>query len=70
MIDFERVQWADRLIVILKDERIFKGSGAGILLAEDFDNPEYQFDTFYLNDGKNSIAFSIDDIDDIVIVKE
>lgn len=70
MIDFERVQWADRLIVILKDGRIFKGSGAGILLAEDFDNPEYQFDTFYLNDGKNSIAFSIDDIDDIVIVKE
>lgn len=70
MIDFERVQWADRLIVILKDGRIFKGSGAGILLAEDFDNPEYQFDTFYLNDGKNPIAFSIDDIDDIVIVKE
>ena len=56
--------------MILKDGRIFKGSGAGILLAEDFDNPEYQFDTFYLNDGKNPIAFSIDDIDDIVIVKE
>lgn len=70
MIDFEKAQWADKIIVVLKDGEIFKGSGAGILLAEDFDNPECQYDTIYLNDGKNSIAFNIDEIDDIVILEE
>lgn len=70
MIDFEKAQWTDKIIVVLKDGEIFKGSGAGVLLAEDFDNTEYQYDTFYLNDGKKLIAIKIDEIDDIVILEE
>ncbi|MEQ0488842.1 hypothetical protein ABLW17_07240 [Anaerococcus murdochii] len=70
MINFERAQWAEKIILVLKDGEIFKGSGAGILLAEDFDNLEYQYDTFYLNDGKSTIAFKIDEIEDIEIFEE
>lgn len=62
LIDFEKAQWADNIIVILKDGKKYRGRGAGILLAEDFGDIEYQFDTFYLNDGNNSIAFNIDKI--------
>ncbi len=70
MINFERAQWAEKIILVLKDGEIFKGSGAGILLAKDFDNLEYQYDTFYLNDGKSIIAFKIDEIEDIEIFEE
>lgn len=69
MINFEKAQWADDIIVILKNGEEFQGSGAGISMAEDFDDPEYQYDTFYINNGVKSIALKIDDIKDIEIIK-
>lgn len=69
MINFEKAQWADDIIVILKNGEKFEGSGAGILMAEDFEDSEYQYDTFYVNNGVKSIAFKIEDIKDIKIIK-
>lgn len=69
MINFEKAQWADDIIVLLKNGEKFQGTGAGIIMAEDFDEPEYQYDTFYLNNGVKSIAFKIEDIKDIEIIK-
>ena len=69
MIDFEKAQWADDIIVILENGEVFQGSGSGILMAEDFDESEYQYDTFYVNNGVKSIALKIDDIKDIEIIK-
>lgn len=69
MINFEKAQWADDIIVILKNGEKFEGSGAGILMAEDFEDSEYQYDTFYVNNGFKSIAFKIEDIKDIKIIK-
>lgn len=69
MIDFEKAQWADNIIVILKNGEKFQGSGAGILMAEDFDDSEYQYDTFYVNNSVKSIALKIEDIEDIEIIK-
>lgn len=67
MINFEKAQWADDIIVILKNGEKFQGSGAGILMAEDFDDPEYQYDTFYVNNGVKSIALKIKDIKEIIL---
>lgn len=69
MIDFEKAQWADDIIVLLKNGEKFQGTGAGIIMAEDFDEPEYQYDTFYVNNGVKSIALKIEDIKDIEIIK-
>lgn len=69
MINFEKAQWAGDIIVILKNGEKFEGSGAGILMAEDFEDSEYQYDTFYVNNGVKSIAFKIEDIKDIKIIK-
>lgn len=69
MIDFEKAQWADDIIVKLKNGEKFQGAGAGILMAEDFDDSEYKYDTFYVNNGVKSIALKIDDIKDIKIIK-
>lgn len=66
MINFEKAQWADDLTVILKNGEKFQGSGAGILTAEDFDDSEYKYDVFYINNGVESIALKIDDIKEIV----
>ena len=41
-------------------------AGAGILMAEDFDDFEYKYDVFYINNGVESIALKIDDIKEIV----
>ncbi len=67
MINFEKAQWADNIIVILKNGEKFQGSGAGILLAEDFDDPEYEYDTFYVNNSVKSIALKIEDIKEIIL---
>lgn len=67
MINFEKAQWADNIIVILKNGEKIQGSGAGILMAEDFDDSEYQYDTFYVNNGVNSIALKIEDIKEIIL---
>lgn len=69
MINFEKAQWADNIIVVLKDGERHQGHGAGILLAKDYDENEYQFDTFYINDGTNSITFEINEIEDIIIIE-
>ncbi len=69
MINFEKAQWADNIIVILKNGEKIQGSGAGILIAEDFDDSEYQYDTFYVNNSVKSIALKIEDIEDIKIIK-
>lgn len=69
MINFEKAQWADDIVVILKNGEEFQGSGAGISMAEDFDDPEYQYDTFYVNNGVKSIALKIDDIKNIEIIE-
>lgn len=69
MINFEKAQWADNIIVILKNGEKFQGSGAGISMAEDFDDSEYQYDTFYVNNSVKSIALKIEDIEDIEIIK-
>lgn len=69
MIDFEKAQWAANIIIILKDGKKYQREGAGISMAEDFDDIEYKFDTFYLNDGNNSIAFNIDEVEDILIIE-
>ncbi len=69
MINFEKAQWADNIIVILKNGEEFQGSGAGILMAEDFGDSEYQYDTLYVNNGVKSIALKIDDIEVIEIIK-
>lgn len=69
MINFEKAQWADNIIVILKNGEKIQGSGAGILMAEDFDDSEYQYDTFYVNNSVKSIALKIEDIEDIEIIK-
>ena len=67
MIDFDKAQWADDIIVILKNGEKILGSGAGILMAEDFEEPEYQYDTFYVNNGVKSIAIKIEEIEKIEI---
>ena len=69
MINFEKAHWADNIIVILKNGEKIQGSGAGILIAEDFDDSEYQYDTFYVNNSVKSIALKIEDIEDIKIIK-
>ena len=38
-------------------------------MAEDFDDIEYNFDTFYLNDQFKSIAFNINEIEDIIFIE-
>lgn len=67
MIDFEKAQWADNIIIILKNGEKFQGSGSGISMAEDFDDSEYQYDTFYVNNGVKSIALKIEDIKEIIL---
>lgn len=67
MINFEKAQWADNIIVILKNGEKFQGSGVGISMAEDFDDSEYQYDTFYVNNGVKSIALKIEDIKEIIL---
>ena len=51
----------------LKNGEKIQGSGAGILMAEDFEEPEYQYDTFYVNNGVKSIAIKIEEIEKIEI---
>ena len=70
MINFEKAQWSNNITVILKNGEKYQGSGAGILMAEDFDEPEYQYDTFYVNNGVKSIALKIEEIKSIEIIKE
>ena len=36
-------------------------------MAEDFDDSEYQYDTFYVNNGVKSIALKIEDIKEIIL---
>ncbi|MDY3006009.1 hypothetical protein [Anaerococcus porci] len=65
MIDLEKAQWADYIKVILKNGKVFEGSGDGILMAEDFDDKDYKFDTFYISTKDENIAIKIDEIKDI-----
>lgn len=70
MINFEKAQCANKITVILKNSEEYQGSGAGILIAEDFDEPEYQYDTLYVNNGVKSLALKIEEIKSIEIFKE
>lgn len=39
-------------------------------MVEDFDEPEFEYDTFYVNNGVKSMALKIEEIKSIEIFKE
>lgn len=53
--------------VKMKDGSIFRGSGQGLLMAEDFDDEEEQYDTFSIFAGGKGIALRVDDIEDAYV---
>ncbi|WP_018659434.1 hypothetical protein [Allofustis seminis] len=65
MINWEKAQWADQLKIYFKDGSTMLCKGNGISMAEDFDDPEDQYDTFFvINKGKHT-ALNIDEIQNI-----
>ncbi|MEJ8751657.1 hypothetical protein WKS98_03350 [Lagierella sp. ICN-221743] len=66
MIDWEKAQWADKIKIIFTNGDNIVCRGNGISLAEDFDEPEEQYDTFFVINGKKNIALDIKSIKDIV----
>ena len=65
LINWEKAQWADKIKVILTNGDTVVCRGNGISLAEDFDDPEEQYDTFFVINGKKNIALDIRDIEKI-----
>ena len=46
----------------LKDGNTLIGSGEGLMTAEDYDDEEYQFDTFSVGVNGNSIVLNIESV--------
>lgn len=66
LIDWEKAQWADKIKILFTNGDSIICRGNGISLAEDFDEPEEQYDTFFVINGKKNIALDIRSIKDIV----
>ncbi len=70
MIDWIKAEYG-KIRIILKTGETYTGSGSGLCLAEDFDDPEEQYDTFFVaTKEKGLIALSIDEIEDVLILKD
>lgn len=69
MIDWEKAEYAKRAKVYLKTGEIFEGSGDGLYLAEDFDEPEEQYDSYFFNTKNKFLVLSVDDIKDVQILE-
>lgn len=68
MINWEKAQWADKIKIILTNGDIIECRGNGISLAEEFDDPEEKYDTFFVINGKKNIALDIRDIEKIELL--
>lgn len=68
MIDWGRAENAKKLKVYLNDGTVFSGSGEGLNLAKDFDNPQDQYDTFFLGMKDGCLALKVDEIERVEIL--
>lgn len=69
LINWEKAQWANKIKIEFKDGTSMICKGNGISMAEDFDDPEEQYDTFFVVQGKKLIALKIDEIIIIVFIE-
>ena len=68
MINIGKFENIDNLKIIFRDGTYLLGDGRGLALAEDFEDEEDQFDTFYVFNEGRLIALKIDEIENIEIV--
>lgn len=68
MIDWIKAENAKKVKIKLKDGNTLIGSGEGLMTAEDYDDEEYQFDTFSVGVNGNGIVLNIEDIEDIEVL--
>lgn len=66
---WEKAEYADKIRVLLKNGQVFTGCGNGLELAEDFDDEDEQYDTFFIGTKGGSYGLKVDDIENIVFLK-
>lgn len=69
LIDWIKAENAREVKVTLKDGSFVIGSGEGLTTAEDYDDEEYQFDTFSIGLQGGGIALPVDEIASVEILK-
>lgn len=65
-IDWEKAEWADNIKIVFKDGSVISCSGDGLEIAEEFDDPNEQFDTFFVNTENGGLALNINEIENII----
>lgn len=67
MIDWIKVENARKVKVTLKDGSFVIGSGEGLTTADDYDDEEYQYDTFSIGLAGGGVALPVDEIESVEI---
>ena len=66
LINWEKVEYANKIRVQLKNGQVFTGCGNGLALASDFEDEDERFDTFFIGTTDGPYGIKIDDIENII----
>lgn len=64
-INWEKAEWAENIKITFKDGSEIMCSGAGLETADEFDDPDEKFDTFFVDTKSGGLALDVSEIKSI-----